>query len=226
MQKQNLKQKLGLNITPQQIQFLGLLQIPITSLNARIQEEIEENPALEESEELELESPDFESNINDHYKPYNNFNEIRPDLQLSNHEESLQDHLKKQILLSEALSGLSIPYEHLSGKTILVEYDDIIIPNSTFKIEGYGFYNKNTGRNGNLIFEFEVIFPNNLDTQRKDLLNKLLPKRKENIDKSALECYKLEMGTVNLNATNLYNEEFDDINSIPMDGLHGNCAQQ
>ena len=99
MQKQNLKQKLGINITPQQIQFLSLLQIPITSLNARIQEEIEENPALEESEELELEIPELESNINDHYKPYNNFNEPIPDLQLSNHEESLRDHLKKQMLL-------------------------------------------------------------------------------------------------------------------------------
>tara|TARA_Y100000746_G_scaffold211321_1_gene202233 strand:+ start:1373 stop:2716 length:1344 start_codon:yes stop_codon:yes gene_type:complete len=97
MQKQNLKQKLGLNITPQQIQFLGLLQIPITSLNARIQEEIEDNPALEESEELENLDPEL--NINDHYKTYNNFNEPVPDFQLSNHEESLQDHLKKQILL-------------------------------------------------------------------------------------------------------------------------------
>lgn len=134
--------------------------------------------------------------------------------------------VKKQILLSEALCGLSIPYEHLSGKTILVEYDDIIVPNSTFKIEGYGFYNKNTGKNGNLIFEFEVVFPKNLDTQRKELLNKLLPKRKDNIDKSALECYKLEMGVVNLNATNLYNDEFEDINSGPMDGLPGNCTQQ
>ena len=53
MQKQKLQQKIGLNLSPQQIQFLSLLQIPLASLNSRIQEELEENPALEESEKSE-----------------------------------------------------------------------------------------------------------------------------------------------------------------------------
>ena len=43
MQKQRLQQKQGLNLSPQQIQFLSLLQIPLESLNSRIQEELEEN---------------------------------------------------------------------------------------------------------------------------------------------------------------------------------------
>ena len=134
--------------------------------------------------------------------------------------------VKKQILLSEALSGLSIPYEHPSGKIILIEYDDIILPNSTFKINNFGFYNKNSGRNGNLIFEFEIVFPKNLDTQRKELLNKLLPKRKNLKDSSNFECYKLEKGLIDLSADNMNNDEFEDINSIPIDGIPGNCAQQ
>ena len=46
-QSLNLKQKLS----PQQIQFLGLLQIPIIDLDKRIETEIEENPVLEEDEE-------------------------------------------------------------------------------------------------------------------------------------------------------------------------------
>ena len=53
MPKQRLQQKQKFNLTPQQIQFLSLLQIPLSSLNSRIQEELEENPALEESEESE-----------------------------------------------------------------------------------------------------------------------------------------------------------------------------
>lgn len=135
--------------------------------------------------------------------------------------------VKKSILLSEALSGLSIPYEHPCGKTILIEYNQIIIPNSTLKVNDYGFYNKSTRKTGNLIFEFDVVFPKNLDNQRKELLNKLLPKRKETqIDKSKLECYTLEKGVVDLNATNVYSDEFEDISGNPIDGLPGNCAQQ
>ena len=53
MPKQRLQQKQKFNLTPQQIQFLSLLQIPLSSLNSRIQEELEENPALEESEASE-----------------------------------------------------------------------------------------------------------------------------------------------------------------------------
>lgn len=48
MQKQRLKQEMGLKLSPQQIQFLNLLQIPLTALEKRIEEELENNPALEE----------------------------------------------------------------------------------------------------------------------------------------------------------------------------------
>lgn len=48
MLKQGLQQKLLQKLSPQQIQFIKLLQIPTTALEARIKEELEENPALEE----------------------------------------------------------------------------------------------------------------------------------------------------------------------------------
>ena len=50
MQKQRLQQNQQLKLSPQQIQFLSLLQIPIVSLEKRIEEELEDNPALEEIE--------------------------------------------------------------------------------------------------------------------------------------------------------------------------------
>lgn len=51
MPKQRLEQKQGQSLTAEQIQFLGLLQIPIDKLEKRIEDELEENPALEEDEE-------------------------------------------------------------------------------------------------------------------------------------------------------------------------------
>jgi len=48
MLKQSLQQKLLQKLSPQQIQFIKLLQVPTVSLDARIKEELEENPALED----------------------------------------------------------------------------------------------------------------------------------------------------------------------------------
>ena len=51
MQKLNLIQTLGQKLSPQQIQFIKLLQVPTAELEARIKEELEVNPALEEGKE-------------------------------------------------------------------------------------------------------------------------------------------------------------------------------
>lgn len=48
MLKQTLQQKLLQKLSPQQIQFIKLLQVPTASLDTRIKEELEENPALED----------------------------------------------------------------------------------------------------------------------------------------------------------------------------------
>ena len=48
MQRLDLKQLLSQKLSPQQIQFIKLLQVPTVSLDTRIKEELEENPALED----------------------------------------------------------------------------------------------------------------------------------------------------------------------------------
>jgi RNA polymerase sigma-54 factor len=52
-QRLGLQQKLQQKLSPQQIQLMKLLQIPVSSLEQRIKEEIQENPALEEGEDKE-----------------------------------------------------------------------------------------------------------------------------------------------------------------------------
>ncbi|MDQ3534889.1 MAG: RNA polymerase factor sigma-54 [Bacteroidota bacterium] len=51
MQKLGLNQSLSQKLSPQQIQFIKLLQIPTAELDARIEEELEINPALEEGKD-------------------------------------------------------------------------------------------------------------------------------------------------------------------------------
>ena len=48
MLRQNLQQKLLQKLSPQQIQFIKLLQVPTVSLDTRIKQELEDNPALED----------------------------------------------------------------------------------------------------------------------------------------------------------------------------------
>ena len=51
MLRQKLSQKMLQKLSPQQIQLMKLLQIPTATLDQRIQEELESNPALDESED-------------------------------------------------------------------------------------------------------------------------------------------------------------------------------
>ncbi len=103
MPKQRLQQKQKFNLTPQQIQFLSLLQIPLSSLNSRIQEELEENPALEESEESEkaedISIDQIEEENTSSYKYRQNNNAEYSEIQISESEETLSNHLKTQLLI-------------------------------------------------------------------------------------------------------------------------------
>jgi len=95
------------------------------------------------------------------------------------------------ILLNEALCGISTTIKHPSGKNIGIKCDYIIKPGTKHKIQGLGFSRHNSV--GNLIIQFDIVFPEKLDGQRTELLNKLLPKRKHNIGiVSGVETYSLE----------------------------------
>ena len=58
MLRQNLQQKLLQKLSPQQIQFIKLLQVPTVALDTRIKEELEENPALEDLSLTNMNEPE------------------------------------------------------------------------------------------------------------------------------------------------------------------------
>ena len=103
MSKQRLEQKLNYSLSPQQIQFLGLLQTPVVSLEKKIEEELEENPALEEDEE-ETNSQQFTGKHNNmSFEGY----------QIEDKSESLQDYLKKQLIGSNLVDNERFLIEYL-----------------------------------------------------------------------------------------------------------------
>jgi len=60
MQKLGLRQTLQQKLSPQQIQFIKLLQVPTAELDTRIEEELETNPALEEGKEEDTAEEDYD----------------------------------------------------------------------------------------------------------------------------------------------------------------------
>jgi RNA polymerase sigma-54 factor len=99
MQKQRLKQEQRLNLSPKQIQFLNLLQIPISSLSKKIESELEENPALEEIEDNEQEETHAWNRSASNYREENN----RPEIE--GREIGLQEYLIKQLYLEDINSS-------------------------------------------------------------------------------------------------------------------------
>ena len=67
MQKLSLNQSLQQKLSPQQIQFIKLLQIPTAELETRIEEELEINPALEEGMEMEMTTQSQEESFDDDF---------------------------------------------------------------------------------------------------------------------------------------------------------------
>src|SRR3970282_1879960 len=66
MQKLGLSQSLQQKLSPQQIQFIKLLQVPTAELEGRIEEELEQNPALEEGEDEHPDDPpEIEEEVRD-----------------------------------------------------------------------------------------------------------------------------------------------------------------
>ncbi|HHB77703.1 MAG TPA: RNA polymerase sigma-54 factor [Saprospiraceae bacterium] len=111
MLRQNLSQKLLQKLSPQQIQLMKLLQIPTATLEQRIQEELEANPALDEGfqdEEEEVqgehesesaEEDEYADEFDDAYNAAEVVNEVtteEPDIPTTGDNElELDDYVKE-----------------------------------------------------------------------------------------------------------------------------------
>lgn len=92
MLKQHLQQKLLQKLSPQQIQFIKLLQVPTVALDTRIKEELEENPALEDSSLMSLEEPKGEyDDLQDDKDDFNSESGEEANVDEFNVDDYLQD---------------------------------------------------------------------------------------------------------------------------------------
>ncbi|MBL6670672.1 MAG: RNA polymerase factor sigma-54 [Flavobacteriaceae bacterium] len=111
MLKQTLAQKLQQKLSPQQIQLMKLVQLPTQSLEARIKQEIEENPALQEGKEKAEDT--FENDASDEREVRDSMEEINwddylgdddtPDYRTKSNNYSADDELyEAPVIVSES----------------------------------------------------------------------------------------------------------------------------
>jgi len=118
MQKLTINQSLSQKLSPQQIQFIKLLQIPTVELNSRVEEELEQNPALEEGRDEGTRDEDNYSNEEEY--------ENDKDDSSSDEEIRLEDYVQQDDIAGYKMQGDGpMPDEEekfqpvISGETLL-----------------------------------------------------------------------------------------------------------
>ena len=96
MQKLQLSQNRSQKLSPQQIQFIRLLQLSNSNIESEIKKEIEENPALEENEKRENLETDSSDNYNYYQKSSNDISNFNRESNISN-TESFRENLLTQL---------------------------------------------------------------------------------------------------------------------------------
>ncbi|MCY7353041.1 MAG: RNA polymerase factor sigma-54 [Cytophagaceae bacterium] len=118
MQKLSLNQALQQRLSPQQIQFIKLLQIPTLELSTRIEEELEINPALEEGMD-ELQSSTEKEEFDDDDEDYDDYQDDRSlDIESYLHDEIAGYKMQGDGHNSE--EDRDIPVAHVTSLTDLL----------------------------------------------------------------------------------------------------------
>jgi DnaJ homolog subfamily A member 2 len=85
--------------------------------------------------------------------------------------------MEKEITLIEALTGLDFVLTHLDGRRVRIRNTpgEVIKPDSLFTVENLGMpFHKRTYQNGNLIIQFKIKFPTQMDAKSVGLLQEAL----------------------------------------------------
>ncbi len=120
-----LKQKLGQRLTTRQIQLMQMIALPITELEQRIKEELEDNPALEEGRE------ELDTDITNTEETGGELSEAEMVLGDYADPDDIPDYKLRQIERSSSISPADIPFsdeetlqENLRGQLLMTSLSD------------------------------------------------------------------------------------------------------
>ena len=129
-------------------------------------------------------------------------------------------YFDKELLLSEALCGFKFILKCLNGKKKLIHYtqDSVVGENTIHLIKNEGLpFKEDNNKKGDLYITYRIKYPNNLDSQRKLLLKRILPIR-TNLSKSVDGLEKLNVKILN-NHDEKINCDISNYENIPLNEM-------
>ncbi len=171
MLKQRLSHKMLQKLSPQQIQLMKLLQIPTATLDQRIQEELEANPALDEgndsAEIFDLESDDSSEDNKDEFELDDYLKEYIEDDPMSYRlqgDKFISDEETKKMPIAVADSF----HEHLETQLGLLDLGstrlDTIAKQVIGSIDHDGYLRRDT-----VSIMDDLLFSHNLEAEEKEI---------------------------------------------------------
>jgi len=136
---QSLQQKLLQKLSPQQIQLMKLLQVPTANLEERIKEELEENPALEHTEEdhddqFDETKDEFDSSDEEDFEAegsQDEYENVDISEYVSDDDGEIADYKMRDDNYPEIDENKVVPYkietsfhEHLQEQLLMLKLDD------------------------------------------------------------------------------------------------------
>jgi len=122
--------------------------------------------------------------------------------------------MKKTISLLEALTKTIFYFKHLDGRVIRITHNEIIKPNQKMIVKEEGMPCLNNINNGDLLINFDIIFPDSLEEERAKYLVKILPIPKKQVWDLQLES-TIENNITDKKMTNYNNDKNDNIKFKP-----------
>jgi len=195
MLKQNFSQKMLQKLSPQQIQLMKLLQIPTATLEQRIKEELESNPALDEGEEFEEEVFDIEEGFGDEKQEQEEEPvELDDYLQEYIDEDPISYKLKTDVYTTEEDKSIPVTVEqsfhdHLNNQIGMLEFgnetDETIAYQIIGSIDEDGYLRRDP-----VSIVDDLMFSQNLIVEKEDI-NRIL-KRIQQIDPPGVASTSLQ----------------------------------
>lgn len=136
---QGLHQKLLQKLSPQQIQFMKLLQVPTSQLEERIKEELEDNPALEQGNEEESTSDiELEDEFNEGEEPIDDESSKEDDLDLSDYlgdeDDDISDYKTREESQEKEEFGSGLVRTETTFHDLLIQQLGLLQLNETDQI--------------------------------------------------------------------------------------------
>ncbi len=188
MLNQRLQQKLLQKLSPQQILLMKLLQIPSIALEQRIKQEIEENPALDESSDMD-ETDEMDQDFNEPIESEESDGEKEEDFETKNSDDEfdLDDYIDDDEIPSYKLNSNNYSSDDEKREIPLVSgttFHDLLfdqlglryLDETQFQIASYiignldesGYLNREV-----IAMVDDLAFTQNIQTTKEDILNML-----------------------------------------------------